>query len=385
VLENTYPFESVVQLTGTGIPGCTALKIGPTRFLTAAHCLDSATTGGLISTCNALDAGFNFCSAGTIANVFIHPSYAADPDASSETVANHSYDVALIDTTAQTNIPVANGPYWGHISDGSIGAVGPHGGRGLFVGYGCNPITPSPSPYKQSAHFNATSLQVWQASGCDSCGGDDFPLYTRNILSIETGGAREGTCSGDSGGPLFRYSSADGSYRVVGVSSVGVNDVASDNPVHAGFTRLNNVKGWLAAPHKLNVITPFELGFLLNRAHRRCAAIADGGGTTLFECDGRNQPNDDQYWQLLQVPSTNFFQIRNVLHGTCLSAGTGSVNVTQASCTAGTNTHWAFSAPGAAKQIKITHRTLNRCLTGQANVFDPLRRNTCDSTQAQDW
>ncbi len=174
----------------------------------------------------------------------------------------HSYDVALIDTEPNQTpaIPAANSPYFGHITDGNIGAVGPDGGRGLFVGYGCNPITPSLQRHKQSAHFAAASWQTWDAAPCEDCDVDAFALYTREILTLETGAQREGTCSGDSGGPLFRYSPVNG-YRVVGVSSTGVNDVAAATHIGSGFTRLNNVRFWLAQPEKLNVIAHSKRDF----------------------------------------------------------------------------------------------------------------------------
>jgi hypothetical protein len=334
---------------------CTALKLSANRFLTAAHCI-SAGHDGTMDLSNILDPGLASFPVET-SEIYIHPSWMGDALAQAGG-SPFSYDVALIDLVSQTpNIPVAKAPHLQHIGDGPIGVAGPDGSAGLFVGYGCDPTRAGVETYKQSAHFSAISQQAWQASECGfSCGTTQaVALYAHEILAKETGASREGTCSGDSGGPLFRYTSAGG-YQVVGVSSSGVNDVAAATTVSSGFTRLANVSGWLQNPHNGSLAPPFTgvpHGFLQSK-HNLCVGdgtVAVGSRPSLVQCEGYDPNLHSTLWKIVPVSGTPSYHIKNPIVNLCFDIAT--VNqvrqvVLQTCSTAKPTQRWQFAQQGGS-------------------------------------
>jgi hypothetical protein len=207
-------------------------------------------------------------------------------------------------------------------------------------------------------------------------------MFTRYI---RTDGTPQG-CPGDSGGPLFTVSAGN---RIAGITSFLATDGSTN------FTRVANVDRWIKNPNKLNVIADQEMGFLLNRGLHQCLEVGpfNGFSPTVFtaECNGANQPVDQQYWKLIAVPGTTFFQFQNTSTLDCMDGRLGSQSIGAPCDAASSNQHWTFTiamrSPSLPPFLRIVNRHTAQCLSSSsgAPLGSPSMKPCDHSDQTQDW
>jgi Trypsin/Ricin-type beta-trefoil lectin domain len=285
VTTNNFPFSAVVKIQSVGLT-CSGTKVGNRRFLTAAHCLPNATVGSAISITNRLSGVFTAADATTISRIDRHPAF----DRRSVGVGTGGYDIAVFEIPVDSpNIAVLGNISANYVADGT---------SGVFVGYGCDNRPGSTNGgKKQRGAFTA----IFNAN---------LDVYTH---AITTGGPAQ-ICPGDSGGPALTQNSA-GTWTIRGVNN-GLGD-NSQSYMH----RTGNVRLWVNAPAK-NVFSDGQNGRLLNGKSGNCigidgASVVAGAQAMQFYCDGRNQPADNQFFQL-RSSGSGTFNLINGKSGMCL-------------------------------------------------------------------
>ena len=359
----TSPYSSVVAFTPfpDDFANCTATKISQgtsvDTYVTAAHCVPGVVVNSPIYLNNGLEFDPNVAEK-RIRSIYQHPSCLNDVDAG--TLCLHasvkSYDVAVFTIDRNTSIPALPG----NPDIGTTRFERPSQGR--MIGYGCDAANSKHDGFKQTALVTPGS-------------NSSVPIeqYIRYIPVIGTPGG----CEGDSGGPLLNTT---GTNTIVGITSFKLGDSTN-------YARLANVRLWLANPQKLNVIANNEKGFLLNTNRRTC--IGDFGGVPIIDvCDGRNQPTDVQYWQLVSTGAcggNTCYQIKNTSTGKCMSSTTGTDKISYTTCSTATAQRFRFSSVNSGKQIKIVHQDSGMCLQGPPTGSSGPFKATCVGAFDQIW
>lgn len=327
------PDTSVVMLVAAG-KTCTATKVGPRRFLTAAHC-GGVQPGKKVFVSNALNPAA--LTELTVSQVLDHPT-AFLPN------RFPFFDVELIDVVE----PTAAIPTWATFRPTHV----PAGTEGDLTAYGCDTQNPGNGGRKQWGHFTAKTI-------------NDPSEAT--LLYYENGGAT--TCSGDSGGPLFIK--RNNVWEIAGV-------VAANN-----FARVSHVLTWIQDPRH-NVFSHGSRGFLINRNSEQCLGVNSsrtGSGSALrqFFCDGRDAAStasDHQYWELVSVGDQ--FKIKNTKSGNCLSIFAtlplGTFGLEQASCSSAST----FGVAGTGEYRALYSGTLCLSVSG-------LTEGTAATVATCDW
>lgn len=174
--------RSVVQMGLNGAPsavgGCTGTLIAPRVMATAAHCTQGARLWVDVSFETAPDQFAPMGAPGWIgAGMIAHPQYDGDP--------THGHDVAVVLLQASPQRPVV-----------PLAAPPPVGSFVTAVGYGMN------------VHGN-------NGAGSGVKRTVDIPLLGIGAHELVAGRDGQGTCHGDSGGPLFAGNA------LVGLTSYG--------------------------------------------------------------------------------------------------------------------------------------------------------------------
>lgn len=233
--DNEHPYVGMVAFydaDGEFIWRCTGSLISPTKLLTAGHCADTADGAVTARVWFQQDAGANYdpatqydpvsgypndCAAGTLGTLC----------ATSDEIYNYGFanfagfpntrDVGLVILDQAITIP----------EYGQLAAVGAldnlDKARGLkdtlftVSGYGLTYSTNDKSPlpnisYRIRLMANSTLVNLGSKST------DGYNLQTQG-----NGDSRGGTCSGDSGGPVFLGPSS--SNLIVAVTSFGMNSI----------------------------------------------------------------------------------------------------------------------------------------------------------------
>jgi len=170
---------TVVTAQGTGMGGCTATVIAPTVLLSAAHCVPPGSFNFQYNPAQTADT-FDPNGAGWISalSAVANPAYSGDP-------ANGGHDVSIVQIQA-TTLPVS-----------ALGAAPAVGSSVHAVGYGFN------QPASSGPAGGGSKRQI------------DITVSAVTDREFVAGVDGQGTCHGDSGGPIFQNG------QVVGTTSYG--------------------------------------------------------------------------------------------------------------------------------------------------------------------
>jgi Trypsin len=227
VEDNEHPFVGLVVFydeQGEFLHRCSGSLLTPTVFLTAGHCTDGATTARVYF---QQDAGANYDPETELDPVSGYPEYCADGTlgtlcATSEELYNYGFDdFASYPDTHDVGLVILDQPiqldeYGVLAAAGSLDGLDTQRGHQELTftssGYGLsesNPVHVTSFRERLMAQSRLTNLR--------SNNTDGFNLQTNG-----NGGDRGGTCSGDSGGPVF-YGGFE-SNTIVAVTSFGMNE-----------------------------------------------------------------------------------------------------------------------------------------------------------------
>jgi hypothetical protein len=226
VEDNEHPFVGLVvfyDASGEFTHRCSGSLLTPTVFLTAGHCTDGATTARVYF---QQDAGANYDPATEVDPVSGYPETCAAGTlgtlcATSDELYNYGFDdFAGFPNTSDVGLiildqPIALAEYGSLAAAGSLDELATRRGRQEITftasGYG---LTKS-SPVAVTS-FRERLMAQSQLTNLNSALNGGFNLQTNG-----NGAGRGGTCSGDSGGPIF-YGGFE-SNTIVAVTSFGLN------------------------------------------------------------------------------------------------------------------------------------------------------------------
>jgi hypothetical protein len=227
VEDNEHPFVGLVVFydeSGEFLHRCSGSLLTPTVLLTAGHCTDGATTARVYF---QQDAGVNFDPVTEVDPVSGYPETCADGTlgvlcATSDELYNYGFDdFATFPNTFDAGIvvldqPIALDEYGSLAVAGSLDGLATERGRQDVTftasGYGLtysSPVTFTSFRERLMGQAILTNLNSANTGG--------FNLQTNG-----NGDGRGGTCSGDSGGPVF-YGGFE-SNVIVAVTSFGLNE-----------------------------------------------------------------------------------------------------------------------------------------------------------------
>ena len=221
-----HPFVGLVVFyddAGAFSHRCSGSLLTPTVFLTAGHCTDGATTARVYF---QQDAGANFDPATEVDPVSGYPETCAPGTlgivcATSDELYNYGFDdFAGFPDTHDAGLVILDQP----IAMPEYGALAAAGSLdGLDTGPGRRQITFTASGYGLSesnpvhvTSFRSRLMATSRIVNLRSHNTDGF-----NLQSIGAGKGSGGTCSGDSGGPIFFGDTP--SNTIVAVTSFGMN------------------------------------------------------------------------------------------------------------------------------------------------------------------
>lgn len=221
-----HPFVGLVVFydeNGDFTHRCSGSLLTPTVFLTAGHCTDGASTARVYF---QQDAGANYDPATQVDPISGYPEYCAEGTlgtlcATSDELYNYGFDdFASFPNTKDVGLIILDQPIeleeYGVLAvAGSLDQLATKRGRQELTftasGYGLtesNPVHVTSFRERLMAQARLTNL--------NSALNDGFNLQTNG-----NGNGRGGTCSGDSGGPVF-YGGYE-SNTIVAVTSFGLN------------------------------------------------------------------------------------------------------------------------------------------------------------------
>ncbi len=235
VEDNEHPYVGLVvfyDANGEFIWRCTGSLISPTKLLTAGHCADTAEGAASARVYFQQDAGAHYDPNTQIDPVTGYPEYCATGTlgtlcATSHQIYNYGFanfagfpnthDVGLVILDQAISMPEYGQLPTAHTLDDLGTARGQKDTIFTMSGYGLTYRTNEHSPlpntsYRSRLMANSTLVNL------NSAQNDGYNLQTQG-----NGDDRGGTCSGDSGGPVYLGESS--SNLIVGVTSFGLNSL----------------------------------------------------------------------------------------------------------------------------------------------------------------
>lgn len=247
-----HPFVGLVvfyDATGEFSHRCSGSLISPTEFLTAGHCTDGATTARVYF---QQDAGANFngvidpvsgypdiCAAGTLGTLC----------ATSDELYNYGFaDFAGFPNTRDAGMVILDQaiilPEYGVLAAaGALDGLGSARGNKDTVftvsGYGLT-LRTNDKDALPNISFRSRLMAKSTLVNLNSANNDGYNLQTQG-----NGNDRGGTCSGDSGGPVFL--GGPDSNVIVAVTSFGLNALCRGTDFSYRIDR-QEVLDWIANP-----------------------------------------------------------------------------------------------------------------------------------------
>lgn len=233
VEDNEHPFVGLVvfyDANGEFIWRCSGSLISPTKLLTAGHCADTAEGAASARVYFQQDAGAHFDPATGIDPVTGYPEYCAPGTlgtlcATSDELYNYGFaNFAGFPNTHDAGLvildqPIAMPEYGVLATAGTLDNLGTARGQHDTVftvsGYGLTYRTNANSPLPNIS-FRSRLMAQSTLVNLNSANNDGYNLQTQG-----NGDDRGGTCSGDSGGPVFL--GGPDSNVIVAVTSFGLN------------------------------------------------------------------------------------------------------------------------------------------------------------------
>ena len=330
-----FPYGSVVRISPplggpqAGFPttSCSAAKIGPNRFLTAAHCTETwnGPFQGRILITNHPTNEAGALDSYTVTQVHAHPSWVIKPTGGA--YIGRPYDVAMFDIQETTSsIPALfanNAPKINSrdITDGWISRL---------VGYGSG----------RKAWGDNTAVQL---TGDNFAQDEAASKWTSFFWAGQPGGE-----PGDSGAPVLNE--LTGGWWVSGI-------VSGQGPT-AGQSRMSRAEpliNWINNPAPRS-LTGGAGGYLINARAPFCMKQSGNDYVSQWACYEGTSTSDSQFWSLQSTGVANRFRIRNGSSGKCLGAENNLNNGHLRTYTCDTtNTNlsqqWDFVDRGALDQV----------------------------------
>jgi hypothetical protein len=252
-----HPFVGLATFydaNGEFIWRCSGSLISPTKFLTAGHCTDAAEGAVSARVYFQQDAGANYdpalgydpitgypetCAAGTLGTLC----------ATSDEIYNYGFaNFAGFPNTRDLGLVILDQPItlseYGQLpAPGTLDSLATARGKQDTVftvsGYGLTLRTNANSPLPNIS-FRERLMGLSTLVNLNSRQNDGFNLQTQG-----NGDGRGGTCSGDSGGPVFLGGTE--SNLIVGVTSFGLNQLCRGTDFAYRIDR-QEVLDWIANP-----------------------------------------------------------------------------------------------------------------------------------------
>jgi secreted trypsin-like serine protease len=228
-----HPYVGLVvfyDADGEFIWRCSGALLDPTTFLTAGHCADTGEGAVTARVYFQQDAGVNYDPATQVDPVSGYPEYCADGTlgvtcATSDELYNYGFanfagfpdthDVGLVSLDQPISLPEYGVLPTAGILDSLSTKRGKNDALFTVSGYGLTYRTEDHSVVPNIS-FRERLMASSTLVNLNSKNNDGFNLQTQG-----NGNDRGGTCSGDSGGPVFL--GGPDSNLIVGVTSFGLN------------------------------------------------------------------------------------------------------------------------------------------------------------------
>jgi hypothetical protein len=236
---NAHPYVGayVVKVGGKLLPLCSGTLVSPRVFLTAEHCTEFDVEKDL-PVYVSLDPTYKVGASKLIRGTpYLHPKFCVGTTLRCVPVPRYwRYDVGVVVLDA----PVSMGTY-GALPEAGLVDTLKEGQRLTAVGYGANRFEfgGEPPPRPQAVFLDDRSRATVRLLHTKNPDVGDMFVKTTGVGLIKRD--KEGTCVGDSGGPLL----SPDQQTIVGVTSYGIPKALCRGPGYYQRTDLPEVLNWV--------------------------------------------------------------------------------------------------------------------------------------------